>query len=91
MPTYALRAEAKVDVDGLLDALVDRQIPVPVYTVTGQQWTVLAELDVALDLDGLLAVIATVPDGHVMYRTVQQGSIATVANLGDEVRCEPGP
>ncbi|WP_336794158.1 hypothetical protein [Gordonia malaquae] len=87
MPTYVLRAEAKCDVDQLLEQFAATKRPIEKYSIAAEGFDVMFELTTAATLDEILAMIMTVPDGHVMYRTVQEGTLAT-GDFTDDQRVE---
>jgi hypothetical protein len=76
--TYKLRAEAWDDLVKLADALFPHGVP-PLrfesFSIVVSYADRLPEFEMGitspLSLDDLLALIAKIPDGHVMYETIQ--------------------
>lgn len=77
MGEFTLRAEAKSDIDTLMDQLVSAKYPISAYriAVDGPLEDPCFQFSTTATLDEVLAVIRKVPDGHIMHRTLREGSL----------------
>lgn len=89
--TYAYRAEAQIDSDTFLEKVRAAGHPV---TVTGTKEPSKLDLDLHVEfkttasIENLLALAAGVVDGHILWRTLREGTLET-CDLGEYVRIEP--
>ncbi|MCK0441224.1 hypothetical protein MUG78_17640 [Gordonia alkaliphila] len=89
MTTMVYRAEAEVDSATFLHNVAAAGYAVRDLHQDAEDmlFGLIVEFDTDADLDQLVDIAASVVDGHILWRTLREGTIAADANeLGDYVR-----